>query len=310
MINQHISEAIFMRKQQPVSLFPDRDSHYRFASPSSRWASGLLWLSTAILLLFISVQPSEAAVGFNIQPLRLDMSARSRTSSLELTNLTDKDIPVQIKVLKWSQEDGKDVLVPTRDIFLAPPITNVKASGKQVIRFRLKKGADVETEKSYRVYVEQIPPSDPRLRAGMEFRIRFSVPLFISPIRYSEPQFTVTTRDTPDGIAVKLQNSGNIHLRVKGITVHKASTDESTIKSGQNITQAGNSITNNAYTLPGTSQEWLIKLPAGAPPAETLKLGISTDYYNASGKGLVKSDGLIWVPIDGKTHNSAGHSAE
>ena len=240
-----------------------------------------------------------AAAGFNIQPLRLDLSARQRTTSLELTNLTDRDIPVQIKVFSWSQKDGVDVLERSRDIFLAPPITNVKAASKQIVRFRLKRGADTEKERSYRVFIEQIPPSDPQLRAAMEFRLRFSVPLFVSPIRYSEPEFNVTATESDKGIAVSLENTGNIHLKIKGIGVYGSDQNEGDIKEGESLATAGNSSTGNGYALPGMSQQWLIPLSAAQQSSNGYKIAVTTDYFNSSGRGNVLPAGVIWLPVNG-----------
>ncbi len=273
---------------------------------SAHRLSALLPLIAAAILLSISVaNTASAATGFNIQPLRLDMSARQRSSSLELTNLTNKDIPIQIKAYSWAQKAGKDVLTPTRDIFLAPPITNVRAGSKQVIRFRLKKGADIEKEKTYRIFVEQIPPADPVLRAAMEFRIRFSVPLFVAPARYSDPAFNATAIRTKDGIKVNLENSGNIHVKVKGIAAYPRAVDIDNIKAGDALVTVGNSITDNGYALPGTSQEWFLPLAAdGAEPKKDIKVAISTDYFNGSGRGRVTPTGLFWLTVDGNSVSS------
>lgn len=262
-------------------------------------------LFRAVLFGLIVVNtPAVTAAGFNILPMRLDMSARTRNSSIEITNLNDSDVPIQMKAYEWTQQDGKRVLTPTRDIFLAPPITNVKASSKQIVRFRLKKGADLDKEKSYRIFVEQIPPGDPALRAAMAFRLRFSLPLFVAPNRYSDPSFNVTASRVEGGVSVVLNNTGNIHVKVDKAEAFRGDADKEDLQPTDHLGSSGLAISGTGYVLQGSRQEWFIPLTPEALSNKSLRVAMSTDYYNASGNGRVERNGVIWIPVDGTPRNS------
>jgi len=267
----------------------------------------LALLTLKILVLFAIALPAYSAAGFNIQPLRLDLSARQKNASIELTNLTGQAIPIQIKLFAWSQKDGQEVLEPSRDVFFAPPITNVTANSKQVVRFRLKRGADVTRERSYRVFIEQLPPNDAALRAAMDFRVRFSIPLFVSPINFSDPSFTATATPVADGLRVQIANPGNTHIKIKGVTAYRPNTRIDRARRSDIVASATNSRAGTTYLLPGTTLEWLLPLSADSPPAEQLKVGINTDFFNASGRGAVQPDGVLIVPATGEVVRSANN---
>lgn len=289
---------------KPIVNFLLKDVVTRFTRAGYQRMSIILCLSATLLA---GAPIAAAQTGFSIQPLKLNLSGRQKNTSIELTNLTNQTLPIQIKLFSWSQKNGEQVLEPSRDVFFAPPITNVEANSKQTVRFRLKRGADVDRERSYRLFIEQLPPTNPALAAAMDFRLRFNIPLFVAAVRYSDPDFLVTATAVEGGLRVRLNNRGKSHVKVKNVAVYKRGVRLSAPTVKDVISSVPGSSAGTSYALPGTELEWLLPLPPGTPPAEALEVALTTNFYNNSGRGAVKPSGIMLVPITGEPINSSAN---
>lgn len=250
----------------------------------------------AWFLLLLATSSSLQAASFNISPLRLDMSGRQNTAELSLKNQTEEAMAIQVKVLNWSQENGQDVLTESDDIFFSPPITNVPAGTTQLVRFRLKRGADAQAERSYRVFAEQLPKNREQQGPGMNMRIRFSIPLFVAPLNAVYPSYTASAVREGEVVRARLHNTGQVHLKVNGASLFPADVDvrEPSIK--QLIATQRDPVQGNVYLLPGSSAEWLIPLKNQSADGP-LKAVLETDYYNYSGRGDIRYDGNLWLDV-------------
>ncbi len=63
---------------------------------------------------------SAAAIG--VSPVRATLSADQQMGALTGRNDGTEPVSMQLEVLNWSQEAGKDVLTPSRELLANPPI--------------------------------------------------------------------------------------------------------------------------------------------------------------------------------------------
>lgn len=254
-------------------------------------ASGFLLAA----LLGLAATATQAS-GLRLTPLRLDLSARTPTTQIELANLGPAPVSVQVKAFAWSQVEGRDAYAPTQDIFFAPPIVTVPAQGKALVRFRLRGKAPAQTQANYRVYFQELPPAQEQVSNGMAFRLRFGVPLFVDAARPAPAQLSVSTAPGTDRAALVLENGGDAHLRIEGLALYPAGTDRE--RPGEPLASATHSIAGTNYLLPRTRHAWEIPLPAGQDPAG-LQLLVRTNDYSGRASAGMSNRGWLWLPLTG-----------
>lgn len=257
-------------------------------------------LSNRLLLaagfLFCVLPNVAQAAGLRLSPLRLDLSAQQTATQVELTNLSATPVAVQVKAFRWRQEQGQDVYEPTKDIFFAPPIVTVPGQGKTVVRFRLRAAIPKDQEGSYRIYFQEVPPaSESPSGAGMTFRVRFGVPLFVSSIKPAKPRLATTITPEPERLRLTLENTGATHLKIQGLALYPAGVNTEQPDQAP-LASATHSVLGANYLLPGSQHEWELKLPAATDLAGT-RLLIRTDDYSGQSAPGVTPQGWLWLPV-------------
>jgi len=246
-----------------------------------------------------------AAAGLRVVPLKLEMTARLGSASLQLTNLTSEQIAVQLDAKSWTQVNGADEYADTKDLLFAPPIVAIGAGKTKTVRFRLRRGAALDRELAYRIYVQQLAatPSSgsdgSSLAGGVEVRLRLGLPLFVGAVQPVVPALQATAQRGPDGrSALHLANPGAMHLKITQAQVLDAR--------GKLVATAELSDSQTNYLLAGSSTRWPLHLPQGAAPVTLApgryQLKFASDYYAPRGSALLKtgfaSDGLITLSLD------------
>ena len=253
-----------------------------------------LFLRAAALLCAIALSPSAFAAGMRVVPLKLEMTAKSGTATLELTNLTSDNMGVQMEAKAWAQAEGADVYTDTQDLLFAPPIIAIPAGKTKTVRFRLRRGASPDRELSYRVYVQQLaaaPDSaagQAAMAGGVEVRLRLGIPLFVAAIKPQPPGFEASAMQQPTASALRLKNPGKAHLKIMQVEVVDAS--------GTVVAETNLSDTQTNYLLPGSEGIWPLHLPrANDPvtlPAGHYSLRVKTDFYSPRGVAGFSSEGF------------------
>lgn len=253
----------------------------------------LLW--AAGLLFCVPLSAAQAA-GLRLSPLRLDLSAQQTATQVELSNLSSAPVAVQVKAFRWRQQQGQDIYEPTKDIFFAPPIVTVPGQGKTVVRFRLRAAIPKDQEGTYRIYFQEVPAANESATgAGMTFRVRFGVPLFVSPSKPAKPGLAVNIAQEPERLRLTLENTGVTHLKIQGVDLFAAAVNSEKPDQAP-LASATHSLRGANYLLPGSRHEWELKLPAAATAAT--RLLIRTDDYSGQAARGMTPQGWLWLPVD------------
>lgn len=232
--------------------------------------------------------------GLRVTPLRLDLSAQQNATQIELTNLGAAALPVQVSAFTWTQQDGRDVYTPSKDLFFAPPIVSVPAGGKSIVRFRLRGAAPKGAERAYRVYFQEIAPPQRAGQAGMAFRLKFGVPVFVAPATPVAPRLELQPRLARDRLELELSNTGTAHLKIHGVEVFAATVNRA--KPDAVVAKATHSEQGANYLLPGSRHRWTLALPPGTDPARHVLLVRTDDYSGKAAPGMTPA-GWLWVPL-------------
>jgi fimbrial chaperone protein len=207
-------------------------------------------LAAAVLLV-----PLAAASGLQVSPIGLRLLSSAQADALWLTNTGSETLHAQVRVFRWSQVDGKDVLEPSRDLVVSPPMVTIAPGDRQMVRVIRQVPAPSATEASYRVIVDELP-IDAGDRPGLKFVLRYSVPIFLAPM--GDPPVKATLQaswdNAPDGPVLRVSNAGSSHAQIADVVWRGANGDYTVLRAGL-----------VGYALPGSTMSW--HLPQGASHA-------------------------------------------
>lgn len=209
-------------------------------------------LTAASCLLFGTAQ---AAV-LEISPVTIGLAAGQGATVIEVRNRGDAPVAVQVRAYAWAQSGDEDVLTPTRDLILSPPIFTVPAGGSQTLRLLARGGAAVAGERSYRLLLDEVPA----ISQGQQIVIalRVSLPVIIAAASPAPKGLRWRVGRAPGGEAVlSATNAGLGYDAVQAIVVTLADgSRRSAVARGK-----------NPYILAGAERHWVVdghRLPAGA----------------------------------------------
>jgi fimbrial chaperone protein len=209
-----------------------------------------------------------SAASFQVNPIRVDLSAAEPTAALTVTNNGAESVVVQVQASAWSQENDQDHYTPTSDILATPPIATISAGTRQILRVGLRKPSDVQRELAYRIFIQEVPPAPKPSFRGLQVALRIGVPVFVAPQQGpAKPHVTWSAAPAPNGtIRLTAINNGNAHIRIDGIKLFAA---------GDTHPIASQSLL--SYVLPGHSHDWILKPSGRALATHQMRLEAHTD---------------------------------
>ncbi|MEA3044994.1 MAG: fimbrial chaperone protein [Sphingomonadales bacterium] len=202
------------------------------------------------------------ASSLEISPVSVNLVAGQSTRVIEIRNRGGSSVAIQIRAYAWSQSGNTDVLVPTRDIILSPPIFTIPAGASQTIRLLLR-GPGGTGERSYRLLLDEVLSPDAQ-RSQVGIALRISLPVITAAASPPSRSLRWRARRGPGNqILVSAANTGNVYDKVHAIAV--------TLPDGSHPAIASSG--DNPYLLTNAQREWVVQ---GATPAPTLRLNVTT----------------------------------
>mgnify|MGYP000352878002 CR=1 FL=1 len=232
-------------------------------------------------LFFFVVWASVAkAASFGVSPVRVTLSETQQMDAITVRNDGIEPVSMQLEVLNWSQEAGKDVLTPSRELLANPPIFTVPAGGSQLVRVGLRRAPDAQRELTYRVILQELPPPPNPDFMGTRMMMRISLPVFVSPEVDAKPVLLWQAARTPQGaLKISLTNNGNAHIQIANFKLSLPGSQQPWVTKES-----------AEYVLPGQSRDWT--LPANsenpAPP-----LGVTLQLFAQTDAGDIEAEVLV-----------------
>jgi fimbrial chaperone protein len=198
---------------------------------------------------------AQAAV-LEISPVTIGLAAGQSATTIEIRNRGDAPAAVQVRAYAWAQSGDEDVLTPTRDLILSPPIFTVPVGGSQTLRLLSRGGAAVAGERSYRLLLDEVPAASQGQQ--IVIALRASLPVIIAAESPAPKGLQWRVGRAPGGETVlSATNTGLGYDAVQAIVVTLADgSRRSTVARGK-----------NPYILAGAERHWVVdgrRLPAGA----------------------------------------------
>ncbi len=142
----------------------------------------------------------------------ITLSDRQVATGLTLTNVGAKQALFHLRLSRWTQTGGQDVLEPTTDLLINPPIVEIPAQGAQMVRIGYAGKRQQPSEQAYRLVLEEVPIANNAGQQAVETLLKISLPVFIEPLGAdAAPAITATARRNG---GLTLANNGMRHVRV------------------------------------------------------------------------------------------------
>lgn len=219
----------------------------------------------ACALLVVLGMPGLRAASLQVAPTSLQLSARQNAEALWVSNSGSAPVSVQARVFRWTQRDGRDQLDPTSDLVVSPPMQSLAAGQQQLIRVVRAQPEAPDAQLSYRVIVDEVPTLDPN-RQGMQFVLRYSLPVFIQPdgSAAGKPELQSSVLIQPDGkVVLEVHNRGDGYAQLADLAVGPPDRPQ--------VFQPGLI----GYVLSGQTMRWPLDIPATRLAGATLSAKIN-----------------------------------
>ena len=179
-----------------------------------------------ILALLLLCSTPAAAGEFQVTPMSLDLPAGAKSGAFSVINNGNEKLNCEISIVEWSQDaNGEDLYKPTKDLVFFPKLMTVEPHGQHIIRIGVT-GQPGATEKTYRLFVTEIPASknpakvgETNIKASVGIAFRFSMPIFRKPVQENSSSAVEKIELAKGALKVVIKNKGNTHLRIYTINV-------------------------------------------------------------------------------------------
>lgn len=209
------------------------------------------WMPFLALIL----APAAAAAGLQVTPITLEIAHGDTSAVLWLANTGTAALQAQVRIVEWTQADHEDRLDTTRDLVASPPMLEVAAGARQLVRIVRTSGATPgEPERSFRLLVDELPGGGGG-QGGVQFLMRYSVPVFIAPDQpQPAPRLQWHLRAQPP--ALEVVNTGSARAQLSEVAIVDAAGTRIVLSEGL-----------LGYVLAGAQMRW--PLPPDRPlPAD------------------------------------------
>lgn len=232
---------------------------------------GLLFGFTAAL---VSAGANSAAT-ILLWPIDPWLAAESNATELWIQNQGNTPTTMQVRIVRWRQDDGFERYQPQQDVVASPPIVRIEKGSKQLIRLIKQSGVPAGVEQAYRIIVDEIPQPDSgdKPQMGLKVQMRYSLPLFVygqgiqtwaqgehhARVDPAKLRWRVVRGDGQPQLEVR--NDNDVHLRLSKVMLRQ---------NGAQHTMAQGLL---GYVLSGSTRRW--PLPAGATHPDNLSAAIN-----------------------------------
>lgn len=219
---------------------------------------------TALLassLLSLALAGAAGATGLQVAPTTLSLGPAQNADGLWLTNTSTEGLHAQARVYEWTQRGGEEHLEPSRALAISPPMLQLAAGARQLVRVIRVGAAPARAEAAYRIIVDELPvdepaagaaPASPAAGTQLKFVLRYSIPVFVTAEGQGAPDLHGTLVERDGETALEVRNDGGTHAQLGNLAY---------VSHGQRSELVQGLL---GYVLPGSTMRWAVQLPAGA----------------------------------------------
>jgi fimbrial chaperone protein len=200
----------------------------------------------AVTLASVPLPRTAHASTLRVSPVGLDLPPGQNAATLSLFNNDVAALNVQVRVFRWSQREGREVLEPATGVVVSPPMAKLAPGAARSVRVVRLDPKLPERQEAYRLIVDELPPPLAEGGRSVTLLMRHSIPLFFAA---SGDRAKVEWRliQLEGGPALVASNTGGRHLRIANLRIRDAT--------GAVLAERKGLV---GYALPGSEMTWPI----------------------------------------------------
>jgi len=163
--------------------------------------------------------PTQAGA-LSISPVRITLPSGITSGLMTVRNESPDPVRLQLSLHAWSQDpEGEMKLMPSEDLVIFPGLLQLQPNEARKVRIGLPAQQNVAIEKSYRIFLDELPEAKKLERNQVRVLARIGVPIFLQP-KEPKPSLAPTIGESSaEGFLVELKNTGNVHLIIQEISI-------------------------------------------------------------------------------------------
>ena len=224
----------------------------------------------AALLALLVISSSVRAGGLNVSPIQVQLSPRTTKAMLTLRNDGAETMRYQVSATSWNQTPRAELqLSPTNEIVFFPALFSLRPGEERNVRIGVGTPFGL-VEKTYRVFVEELPPTERPAQARSEVRVltRVGVPVFLAPTRALDRRAIENLAASAGRASFRVSNQGTIHFREDVVQLRGLDATENVVFERE---QRG------WYVLAGGALDYDFELPKSCPGLATLVASVTAE---------------------------------
>ena len=177
------------------------------------------------LLTLVLLPHAQAANSVMIWPIDPAINPEDKASELWLENRGNTTTLMQVRIFAWQQTDNKEQYQTQQQVAASPPLVRIEPGQKQLVRLIKQIPPAAGKEMAYRVVLDEIPTphSAGDNQAGLNFQMRYSVPLFVYGDGVNRdnthPDLSWQMVNSGGERYLQLTNRGNGHARLSNLNI-------------------------------------------------------------------------------------------
>ncbi len=179
----------------------------------------LPWATAALFSLSLPA----AAASFTVTPIQVFLGPRTTSALLTVENKSTETLRFQVSASSWSQSPkGEIELAPTEDVVFFPALLSLEPGKERKIRVGVARPA-TDTERTYRIFVEELPPTEKPILSGnrSEVRVltRMGIPIFVRPAKMTRGGAVENLKLQRGELRFHVRNSGNMAFSLLSVRI-------------------------------------------------------------------------------------------
>lgn len=140
-----------------------------------------IFCSLFLLLTIVFSTAAQAGNSVLIWPINPKINYEDKSTELWLENRGESTTLMQVRVFSWQQVNGKEQYQAQQQILATPSLVRIESGQKKLIRLTVQIAPPAGQEAAYRVLLDEIPipQTSEKNQAGLNFQMRYSIPLFV-----------------------------------------------------------------------------------------------------------------------------------
>jgi fimbrial chaperone protein len=229
----------------------------------------------ALSLLLLAPLPVMAA-NVVVTPTEIDLSTSTTSALLTLRNVSKAPLRFEVTLFNWSEDEhGAMTLQPSTDVTFFPKLIELAGGASRNIRLGINAGASRDVERSFRIFVEELPDQSAPNPNAIAIRTKVGIPVFVRPAKPARSAVIDSVSVAGGKVLTRVRNTGNLHINVDTIAVKGtgASSAPTFSKEGPGW-----------YVLPGATRVFEVTM-SNAECQSTTAVAVEVFGHNRSLKG-------------------------